>query len=122
MTSLSEEHLVGRVKWFNNKAGFGFITYGKTEPQDIFVHHSSIMVNSEQFKYLVIGEYVDFTLTKTEKGEHEYQATNVKGIDGGKLMCETRKESRTLYLEKKDSNNTFTEVVKSKKQAKKRTV
>ena len=38
--------LLGRVKWFNNKAGFGFITVtdGPQSGTDIFVHHSSINV------------------------------------------------------------------------------
>ena len=48
----------GIVKWFNNKSGYGFITL-KTGPieGDIFVHHSSLSVNTEQYKYLVQGEY-----------------------------------------------------------------
>lgn len=85
---------LGRVKWFNNKTGFGFITItdGSNIGNDVFVHHSSIKVVSEQYKYLVQGEYVEFVLLETNGGKHQFQAGEVKGIKGGKLMCETRKE------------------------------
>jgi CspA family cold shock protein len=94
--STSSEKLTGRVKWFNNKSGYGFITVtdGNKLGSDVFVHHSSIKVDSEQYKYLVQGEYVDFNLSTTKNGVHEYQAGEVYGIKGGKLMCETRHESR----------------------------
>lgn len=90
------ERLVGRVKWFNNKSGYGFITVseGARANTDIFVHHSGVVVNSEQYKYLVQGEYVSFQLIHTPSGAHEYQAGDVSGINGGKLMCETRREFR----------------------------
>jgi CspA family cold shock protein len=94
--SSSSERLTGRVKWFNNKSGYGFITVtdGLKSGSDVFVHHSSIKVDSEQYKYLVQGEYVDFNLSNTQNLDHEYQAGEVYGIKGGKLMCETRNESR----------------------------
>ena len=94
--SSSSERLTGRVKWFNNKSGYGFITVtdGNKLGSDVFVHHSSIKVDSEQYKYLVQGEYVDFNLSNTKNSVHEFQAGEVYGIKGGKLMCETRHESR----------------------------
>ena len=46
--------MVGRVKWFNNKKGFGFIEY--KENLDIFVHYSSIMI--EGYKTLSEGQMV----------------------------------------------------------------
>lgn len=95
-TSASSDRLTGRVKWFNNKTGYGFITVtdGERSGSDIFVHHSAIGVASQQYKYLVQGEYVDFNLSSTQGGAHEFQATNVVGIKSGKLMCETRHESK----------------------------
>ena len=63
----------GKVKWFNNEKGFGFIEY--KEGEDIFVHYSAIL--SEGYKTLVEGQYVDFTLLDTSKG---YQATNVSVV------------------------------------------
>ena len=92
--SASASRLIGRVKWFNNKAGYGFITVtdGTRSGTDIFVHHSAIMVENQQYKYLVQGEYVEFSESATSSGTHEYQATDVLGVKGGKLMCETRRE------------------------------
>lgn len=105
MSNISEEKLTGRVKWFNNKAGYGFVTVtdGPKSGSDVFVHHSSIKVDSEQYKYLVQGEYTEFTLSSVASDKHEFQAAEVCGIKGGKLMCETRNETRSLY--KKDYEN-----------------
>ena len=92
----TEETFYGVVKWFNNKTGIGFITLTRGERigSDIFVHHSAIKVSSEQYKYLEQGEYVEMNLVKSTSGDHEFQASNVTGRDGGKLMCETRHEVR----------------------------
>lgn len=94
--SSSSERFTGRVKWFNNKAGYGFITItdGSKSGTDVFVHHSSINVESEQYKYLVEGEYVDFSLSDTKTQKHEFQAGEVCGVNGGKVMCETKRDSR----------------------------
>ena len=91
----SQQRITGRVKWFNNKAGFGFVTAveGDLKDKDIFVHYSSINVPDDHYKYLVQGEYVDFELTDSEKSEHEFHAINISGVKGGNLMCETRRQS-----------------------------
>ncbi len=67
------EIVKGKVKWFNNEKGFGFIEYKDNE--DIFVHYSSIL--SPGFKTLVEGQYVEFELVRTDKG---LQAKNVVEI------------------------------------------
>jgi cold shock CspA family protein len=100
--SPSSEKFTGRVKWFNNKAGYGFITVtdGSKTGSDIFVHHSSIKVDAQQYKYLVQGEYTEFSLSSVSTSTHEFQAADVSGIKGGKLMCETRfdaRSTRTTY-------------------------
>ena len=102
----ASERFTGRVKWFNNKAGYGFIsiTDGAQAGTDVFVHHSTIGVSSEQYKYLVQGEYISFNLSPTQNDSHKFHATNVLGINGGKLMCETRREfkmSRSTYNKEK---------------------
>jgi cold shock CspA family protein len=92
----------GCVKWFNNKAGYGFLSVvgGESDaPQDVFVHHSAIQVDKDQYKYLVQGEYVEFTLSPTEGGEHQWQASDIRGPNGGRLMCETRNEARASRLQ-----------------------
>ena len=96
----------GRVKWFNNKQGYGFVTVviGDKQGEDIFVHHSGVRVGEEQYKYLVQGEYVDFTLRSSESNDHPYQATNVTGVNEGKLMCETRNEIRSQRAETSETS------------------
>jgi CspA family cold shock protein len=109
------ERFTGRVKWFNNKAGYGFVTItdGRYSGKDVFVHHTSINVDSEQYKYLVQGEYIEFCLSDTKgQGDHEYQAGNVSGINGGKLMCETRRESRSVRTQYRSSNAESSEQIK----------
>lgn len=92
-TTTSEQREQGCVKWF--KDGYGFISMcaPKTEgPTEVFVHHSALLVGEEQYRYLVQGEYVDFEVSASTTGEkHKVQASRVSGIQGGKLMCETRR-------------------------------
>ena len=54
----------GKIKWFDNKKGFGFISQGSG--QDVFVHHSSIA--GEGFKTLNEGDAVSFEIIPSEKG------------------------------------------------------
>jgi CspA family cold shock protein len=90
-----ESSLNAVVKWFNNRAGYGFLTVseGERKDTDIFVHHSALQVSEDQYKYLVAGEYVTFDLSTTSN-DHEFQATQVRGVNGGRLMCETRRNAR----------------------------
>ena len=87
-------HVVGCVRRFNRNLGYGFITVtdGQRSGNDIFVHHSAINVEG-QYKYLVQGEYVEFSIVDTATEKHDCQAANVGGIKGGKLMCATRHEN-----------------------------
>ncbi len=63
-------NLLGRVKWFNDQKGFGFIT--RDDSPDVFVHHSAIRM--EGFRTLREGEEVQFELLESPKG---LQAVNV---------------------------------------------
>lgn len=61
----------GKVKWFDNKRGYGFIA--QDNGKDIFVHHSSIQ--GKGYKTLQEGELVSFDLLDSDKGP---KAQNVK--------------------------------------------
>jgi CspA family cold shock protein len=54
----------GKVKWFNDSKGFGFIT--RDDGSDVFVHHASIQ--STGFKTLAEGDMVSFEIEKDPKG------------------------------------------------------
>ena len=60
----------GRVKWFDEKKGFGFIE--REDGNDVFVHFRAI--NSSGFKTLTEGQEVEFEVEDGQKGP---QATNV---------------------------------------------
>jgi cold shock protein len=63
----------GRVKWFNDKKGYGFIA--DDNGKELFVHHSSI--EGEGFKSLEEGERVSF---EEERGAKGPQATKVRKL------------------------------------------
>jgi len=54
----------GKVKWFDNKRGFGFIS--ADSGQDVFVHHTSIL--GDGYKTLAEGEPVTFEVQPGDKG------------------------------------------------------
>ena len=55
----------GKVKWFNNQKGYGFITRDDGSG-DVFVHYSS--VEGQGFKSLVEGDAVEFEVVDSDKG------------------------------------------------------
>ena len=63
----------GRVKWFNDAKGYGFITQEGGE--DVFVHYSAI--SGQGFRSLAEGDNVEFEVTRGPKG---LQAANVRKV------------------------------------------
>lgn len=62
----------GKVKWFNDQKGFGFIIAEETQ-QDVFVHHT--VIEAEGFRTLQDGEPVEYEAENSPKG---LKATRVK--------------------------------------------
>jgi CspA family cold shock protein len=56
----------GTVKWFNNRKGYGFIA--TEEEGDIFVHHSAIVKEGDEFATLHENDKVEFEVTQGDKG------------------------------------------------------
>jgi cold shock protein len=70
--------MLGKVKWFNNAKGFGFI--GRADGQaDVFVHYTAIQ--EEGYKALAEGDAVEFEIEQGSKG---LQAVNVKKVQARK--------------------------------------
>jgi len=71
--NMQEEHRInGKVKWFDNRKGYGFIEPNIESKEDVFAHFRQI--SGEGYKTLREGETVEFTMVK---GENGLQADNI---------------------------------------------
>ena len=73
---------IGKVKWFNNAKGYGFILPA-LEGEDLFVHYSSIVM--EGYKTLRAGQDVEFEVHEGPKGLH---AINIRTPEGALTEAE----------------------------------
>ena len=87
-----ETKRLASVKWFNHKAGYGFLTDLESD-SDVFVHHNGIVTGDNVYKTLTTGEYVEYETTTDKSGKT--LGVNVTGVRGGKLLCEHPKPVRT---------------------------
>ena len=68
--------MIGRIKWFDNNKGYGFIEYNEYE--DIFVHYSNIL--QDGYKTLEMGQLVSFKLIESAKGLQALNITLIKEV------------------------------------------
>ena len=66
----------GKVKWFNNAKGYGFIE--QEDGPDVFVHYSAIIDDAKGFKTLKENQDVEFEIVEGPKG---LQAADVKPVE-----------------------------------------
>lgn len=93
---------VGKVKWFNNAKGFGFVICDEHD-EDLFAHYSSIQM--EGYKTLKAGQAVEFDTVKAERGIH---AVNIRVLpeaaNAGQRTPSTQ-QSEAKRSEKSTSDN-----------------
>nr|AMK48001.1 putative glycine-rich protein 2 [Lupinus angustifolius] len=78
---MGSERLTGKVKWFNDTKGFGFIT-PDDGGEELFVHQSQI--KSDGFRSLAEGESVEFQIEADSDGRSK--AVDVTGPDGANVQ------------------------------------
>lgn len=80
---------IGKVKWFNNAKGYGFLNANNLD-QDIFIHYSSIEMDG--YKYLKAGQVVEYKLQDGPKGLH---AVNIRPLEETLVETEDTLEETT---------------------------
>ena len=91
--------IVGNVKWFDSRKGYGFVTVVTPNHEllnnDVFVHYSSIQC--ENYKRVYPGEYVEFEL---EEKNGKKVCINVTGLFGNKLLSQNENFNYKIYPKK----------------------
>ena len=91
--------LVGSVKFFDTKKGWGFITVlsqGVDQSNtEVFVHFSNLNVSDNAYKRLFPGEYVSFSIGKNKQGQDT--CIDVTGVMGGPLLADHPEHRYKIY-------------------------
>lgn len=99
--------VVGNVKWYDTKKGFGFVTLVTPELEntgnDIFVHFSNVNV-VDGYRRLFPGEYVEFELGQAEDGRSV--CLNVSGLFGGNLLCQNDDHRYKVFPKRRPGGQT----------------
>ncbi len=82
----------GRVKWFNNAKGYGFILPDEGD-EDLFVHYSSILMDG--YKTLKAGQVVTYEILKGPKGSHAIDINALDEVDDSKDEVSDSREAAT---------------------------
>jgi cold shock CspA family protein len=96
--------MIGRVKWFNKKGGFGFVRDLDSD-EEYFVYHVDIRVKKECYRYLTEGEYVEFEIGKSQNEKYKKQAREVRGIKDNGLLCEISTKKRKVGGQKNEEED-----------------
>jgi cold shock CspA family protein len=102
---MTENTEVGKVKFFDHKKGYGFIEVINPESKHIgtehFLHYSEIKCDSN-FKKVIPGEIVSFTVAPKEDEEGKTVCKNVCGLYGSKLLIDS--EQYTYRIRSKNNS------------------
>ena len=83
----------GKVKWFNNAKGYGFIQPDKAGEGELFAHYSSIEM--EGYRTLRVGESVEFEVEEGPKGLHAI-AIRTANVDDGEAQPDLEEGPREV--------------------------
>ncbi|WP_177445860.1 cold shock domain-containing protein [Pseudomonas sp. ICMP 460] len=86
----------GKVKWFNNAKGYGFINAEGKPDEDLFAHYSAITMDG--YKTLKAGQVVSFETIQGPKGLHAVNIGAAKVLTLEKLATQCTPEEGTLTM------------------------
>lgn len=92
---------IGKVKWFNNAKGYGFIL-DEDGGEDLFAHYSAIEMDG--YKTLKAGQSVSFETVEGPKGLH---AVNIQAADGADVHVSVELDSDELHLDGQEDSFTL---------------
>ena len=111
---MSAERVSGRVKWFDNRKGYGFVNR-TSDNAEVFVHHSGLKSANGVFRTLYPGEYVEFDIHHDSQTNRDF-AVAVTGVAGGPLLCENQETRLTVRRAGRPQQDGFKKVTRRPQQ------